>query len=172
MALCCRVFCCALKRCRTARSNLSVDIAGNDRSVCLGVSVRGVYDISILAMSCAKSFWSSAKYGSCSDVMHAFKTSVDMNSRTSDSTGPSPVNSGTIERRTLAIIEHARVSRMRSAWVQNKTTGFKISDVWSMKILAVSWASVSSISKESCGIAAIFHSVFCHYVDCCSTYQV
>ena len=91
----------------------------------------------ILAMSCAKSFCSSTKYGSCSEVMHALRTSVDMNSRTSVSTGPSPANSGTSDRRTLAIGEQDRVSRMRSACVQNNMSGLRISGLWSMKALGV-----------------------------------
>ena len=85
--------------------------------------------------------------------MQAFRTSVEINSRTPGSTEPSPSNSGTTERRTLAINEHARVSRIRNACVQNNMTGFNIPVVWSMNSLAVSWAGVPSVSGGDGGAA-------------------
>ena len=97
--------------------------------------------------------------------MHALRTSVEMNSRTSGSTGPSPANSGTIERRTLAMREHARVSRIRNAWVQNSMTGFNISGVRNINDLVFAIGPAASPFTFSGTSGAAWGSIGCGLVS-------
>jgi hypothetical protein len=102
-----------------------------------GVGVLAPYKTQMEAMSCARSFCISTKYGSCTDVIHAFSTSEDMNSRIVMTVCEllGGAKSCRIDRMTRVIMLQHRVSRIRSAWVQKSITGSNISVEESTKCL-------------------------------------
>ena len=90
--------------------------------------------------------------------MQAFSISVEMNSRTSASTGPVPQNSGTRELRTRAMSEHDRVSCMRRAWVQKRIIGLRISGVRMtnarIESSVIAFMVFNGASDSGCGTSA------------------
>ena len=81
------------------------------------------------------------------DVMHAFRTSVDMNSRTSAAMGESTVKTGIMDRSTRVMSPQARVSCIRKAWVQNKMTDLRTSGVPRTKMRNVGAGGGESASR-------------------------
>ncbi len=81
----------------------------------------------IEAMSCARSFCSSTKYGSFREEMQAFRTSVLMNSRIEAASGCCvATNSGMMERKTRRTTPQLRLSRKRIACVKKRRSGSRI----------------------------------------------
>lgn len=75
------------------------------------------YSTHIDAISVARSRCMSTKYGSWTDVMHARRTSVEINSRMVTAVGvlTGGAKSTRMERRTLVMMLPHLVSRMRKA---------------------------------------------------------